>query len=59
MLDTYLCSIVTLATPSLFRVGYQVLWSSTDSKVKVNLAGMFFMGPLVQRKLASWIYAYP
>lgn len=53
MLDTYLCSIVTLATPSLFRVGYLVLWSSTDSKVKVNLTGMFFMGPLVQCKLAS------
>ena len=53
MLDTYLCSIVTLATPLLFRVGYLVLWSSTDSKVKVNLTGMFFMGPLVQCKLAS------
>lgn len=32
------------------------LWSFVDNQVKVNLLRMFFMGPLVQCKLASWIY---
>lgn len=32
------------------------VWSFVDNQVKVNLLRMFFMGPLVQCKLASWIY---